>query len=889
MQRGGLRLDSRAALIQGGALGAAINPGDAENSLMIQAIRYANDHLQMPPQGKLQEAQIADLAEWVKMGAPWPDGANVASSGGSSVESKRIVDIRKSHWAFQPLREAKVSVGGGTNPIDAFLGQKLKEARIQAAPRADALTLLRRVRFNLTGLPPTMEEIRAFQKDSSRKALSAFVQRLMQSPQYGEHWARHWLDVARYADSNGSEVDHALAHAWRYRQYVIGAFQSDKPYNKFVEEQLAGDLVAQPSPESLAATGFLMLGAKSIAELDKPKLVADVVDEQVDTVSRAFLGMTMGCARCHDHKFDPLPTADYYAMAGIFFSTRMMEVNKRVATWTERPIHAQAAADLEILQKKLEAVKSERGATAKAARGKRQVMLASAPYLVVEAEHYVQGNVTVDNDDFGRGIGVVRTKREYPDEIQYEFETPEAAEYQLEMRYASNEVRPVEILINGELVETSAAGEVTGGFTADRQRCFVLGKYPLRAGANKLVLRRDGAMPLFDKWILSRATGQKYCEIVPAKPAPMENEEETKKALASLDKSIAELEKQIEAVPMAMAPYDGPVADSHILIRGSPATPGKLVARGYPTIAGGYASPQPGKESSGRLQLAGWITDRRNVLAARVIVNRVWLWQFGQGLVASPDNFGLRGEAPSHPELLDWLAGWFMDNGWSIRKLNQLICSSEAYQRQGAATGPAQDPANRLLSYFPRRRLMAEEIRDGMLAVSGSLDSNPVDSLMEVRNRTYANGGNAPKDIVKRMHYDSTRRSIYLPVVRTALYDLFAIFDHPAPGMLTGQRSPTTVAPQALYLLNSPFVKERAEALAMRVRAAGMDESAQIRSAYLLTYGRAARAAELKQAQQFLREEEGILSRTHDAKAKDAAWAKLAHALLMSNDFLYLR
>ncbi len=880
MQRGGLRLDSRAALLTGGALGPAVVPGNADQSLLVQAVRYGDEHLQMPPMGKLKAEQIAALEEWVKRGAVWPGEAEK-----SPATVTKTTDARLKHWAFQPIKSVPVPPGA-KHPIDAFLQQKISAAQLKVSPKADALTLLRRVRFNLTGLPPTEQEMAEAGRPGVYEAL---VERLLHSRQYGEHWGRHWLDVARYADSNGSEVDHALAQAWRYRDYVIGAFEHDKPFNQFITEQLAGDLMAQPTPESLAATGFLMLGAKSLAELDKPKLVADIVDEQVDTVSRAFMGLTMGCARCHDHKFDPLPTADYYAMAGIFFSTRMMDVSKRVATWTERPIDPVSAARLDTLQKKLEKLRQQRADAVKTARGTRQKMAESADFLVVEAEHYLQGNVVVDRDDFGKGIGVVRTKRTYPDELQYEFSVPQAGEYQLELRYASNEPRPVEIVINGVTVETVAAGAITGGFTADAQRWFTQGRYLLKAGTNTLAFRRDGPMPLFDKWLVGKPRSAPYASAVPIQPAPQENEEATRQKLATLDQEIAALERDMDAVPMAMAPFDGPVADSAILVRGSPATPGKIVARGFPHVAGEWDAPRPGKETSGRLELAKWLTDPRHVLTARVIVNRVWLWQFGQGLVGSPDNFGLRGEAPSHPELLDWLANWFMEHGWSVRALNRLICTSEAYQRAGSREVQPADPANRLLASFPRRRLAAEEMRDAMLAASGTLDLAPGGSLMEVRNRTYANGGNAPKDIVKKMHYDSTRRSVYLPVVRTGLYDFFAAFDYPAPGLLTGQRANTTVAPQALFLMNSPFVQAQANEVAARLLAGSESADERLGLAYRRIYGRPASAAEVQSGLRFLETEEEAARAAGAERPRDVAWQRLAHVLLMANDFLYLR
>jgi hypothetical protein len=907
-QSGGLRLDSRGAVLAGGDQGAALVVGQPGMSLLIKAIRYDDDDLQMPPKGKLKAAQIVDLTEWVKRGAPWPgdSGAAPVKKPGEMV----FTDAMKSHWAFQPLRQPPLPVGAEKrHPIDAFIEAKLTAAGLKPAPRADARTLMRRLTFDLTGLPPIPEEVAAFVEESDRLfnsnaigvgetlrtarahadgvAVKHLVSGLLDSPHHGERFARHWLDVARYADSNGSEVDHAMANAWRYRDYVVRAFNDDLPFDRFVREQIAGDLL--PDANALEATGFLMLGPKALAELDKDKLRADIVDEQVDTVSRAFLGLTLGCCRCHDHKFDPLPTADYYALAGIFRSTRSMDYSKRVATWLERPLGGPAdLARAESLMERIGELRKQRDAAGAQNAVKRQklVLAAGEKFLLIEAEHFERGNVRVETDSLGKGIGVVRTLMQYPDHIEYEFELPAAGEYQLELRYAAKESRPTELTINGNLAEMAAAAEVTGDWTPSAQRWFVQGMYAFQQGRNVLAFHRDGPVPLFDKLLIGQRSEQPHGPGVIVAPVQRTVESTSKK---ELDAAITAALRELELIPTALAPFDGPVADASIFIRGNPATTGAVVPRGFPRIVTGVAVNAPGAEQSGRLELAEWLTQPNHPLTPRVIVNRVWLWHFGQGLVRSPDNFGLRGEIPSHPELLDWLAVWFVENGWSLKKLHTLICTSEVYQRATSSSVSASDPENRLLAHFPRRRLSAEELRDAMLAVSDQLDHTSGGSLMTVLNRTYANGGNAPADVATQMHYDSPRRSLYLPIIRTALHDFFAAFDYPDPAMLTGQRASTIVAPQALFLMNSPFVKARSHAFAERVRELGESDTARVRAAYALAFARPPTAAEIQGALAFLDQEEAALRDANNPTPRASTWTRLCHVLLMSNEFQYLK
>jgi cytochrome c553 len=895
-RKGNLRLDSRAAAIAGGDLGPAVVPGKVKESLLLEAISYKDEFFQMPPTKKLSDTQIADLTEWVRRGAPWPgdEAAAPVKRDGEMVFSER----QTSHWAWQPLLQPPVPESPpGTNPIDAFLNDALRQAGISPAPPADPRVFLRRLTFDLTGLPPTPEEVEAFARAAAPDPQEV-IERLLASPHYGERYARHWLDVARYADSNGSEVDHAMANAWRYRDWVVRALNADMPFDQFAREQIAGDLIPGAGPEALAATGFLLLGPKALAELDKPKLLADVVDEQVDTVSRAFLALTVGCARCHDHKFDPIGDEDNYALAGIFASTRSIDSTKRVATWHERPLGDRGdEARVESLMQRIAALQKQRDAASAANVRPPHRLAAGEAFVVIEAEDFSRGNIRAESDNLGRGIGVVRTLMQYPDHIEYDIEVPEAGEYQLELRYAALESRPTELHLNGNLEEMAAAAEATGNWRPEGQRWFTQGRYPFRAGKNVLAFHRDGPVPLFDKILIGRPSDTPHAphigKATASNKSPAANPQNTKR---QLDATIAAAQRELEEIPTVMAPLDGPVADAPLLVRGNPANPGPRVPRGFPRILASVQADRPGTSQSGRLELAHWLTRPDNPLTARVIVNRVWQWHFGEGLVRSPDNFGLRGETPSHPELLDWLAIWFVKNGWSLKKLHTLICTSEAYARSGLPDrdlklrGPVPgDPDNRLLGHFPRRRLSAEELRDAMLVASGQLDRTVGGSLMTVLNRTYANGGTAPADIVRQMHYDAPRRSLYLPIIRTALNDFLAAFDYPDPGMLTGRRAQTTVAPQALFLMNSPFVKEQAAALAARVRSLPGDDAARIVAAYEIVVSRPPSDAEAAAAAEFLARDAKELAADGAANTQDAAWNRLCHALLASNEFLYVQ
>ena len=755
--KGGLTLDTRDGVLKGGDAGSVVAPGDPEKSKLIEAVRYKNRDLQMPPKSPLSSEQVRDLEQWVKLGAPDPRTEAVAQTGG-----KRALTVEEGRqfWAFQPLANPSVPKVGNRqsaigNPIDAFINAKLGEKKLAAAPAADKRTLIRRATFDLTGLPPTPEEVDAFLADKSPDAFAKVVDRLLASSAYGERWGRHWLDVARYADSNGLDENVAFGNAWRYRDYVVNSFNADKPYNRFVQEQIAGDLLpAEGTPqrhEQLTALGFLSIGPKLLAEPDKVKLEMDLIDEQIETLGRAFLGMTFGCARCHDHKFDPVPTADYYALAAIFKSTRTMDDLKTIAKWHEPEV----------------ATPAERA--------------------VVEAHQ-----------------------------------------------------RKV----------------------ADQKAAIA----KLVATANKSLVTDKGL-----KEVPKNAESQYPTNVIAE--------------LKQLREALAKLEKDAPELPSTMGVTDSTnvVKTLPVHIRGSHLSLGKPVPRGFPQVmqVASLRSEMPEKQS-GRLELAQWLASPQHPLTARVMVNRIWRWHFGQGLVASTDNFGILGERPSHPELLDWLARKFIAEGWSVKAMHRHIMASAAYQR---ATKPAADALrsvvdseNRLLSHFPIRRLEVEEVRDSVLFVAGALERTMGGKTIPVKNREFF-FNHTSKDATT---YDSPRRALYLPVVRNNVYDLFEQFDFPDPAVPNGNRNATVVAPQALLMLNSDLVGKAAEKFAASLLASASDDVRRIELAYQKAYARPPTAKELARAKKFLTDFRP------DSAASPSAWAVFCQSLLAANEFIYL-
>jgi hypothetical protein len=1095
--KAGLRLDSLEALLTGGESGPAVVVGKPDESLLVDVIGYRNS-IQMPPKSKLPEAEIAILTEWVRRGVPWPNSKPSAPGPvPTTATPNTFTDEQKSFWAFQPVKhEMPPDVKNSDwirSPIDRFILAELEAKGLSVSRAADRQTLMRRVTLDLIGLPPTPDEVAEFRNDESPDALERVVDRLLASPRYGERWGRHWLDVARYADSNGLDENLAYANAYRYRDYVVKALREDKPYDRFLMEQIAGDLLwsqgqatteglpstsATSTPDSfdaLVATGYLCLGAKMLAEDDPVKMQMDIIDEQVDTIARSVMGLTMGCARCHDHKYDPLTMDDYYGLAGVFKSTQTMDTFTVVARWHERPLATpQQSQQRDELQRLADAAKQaaeklkteateafltearqQSGAYLLAATREFQLaehLSGAKPRgnsanpkeipgaILIEAEDFTRGNVLKDRESYGKEIGVLVNRGETPNFTEYDFESTSAGLYQFELRYAAAATRPVKLFINSKLAKSDAASRVTGSWEPNTQTWFVECLVTLNAGHNLVRLEQPQFFPHIDKLLLTPAepgvgASNATTRLSPAEsatteprlhssltqqwvksiqavqsdpksiltawhqfvraqrltvdPAMPENgvakilgdaqpvsldelanryqqlfaeADQSWTALKATDagkdadalpdpileaarkllvdpkgpfKIPADIEKLFStetvgqlktlreeqtrresAVPKyaeAMAVVDSMPENLKIHLRGSHLTLGREVPRQLPRIIS-RAEARELTNGSGRLQFAEWITSRDHPLTARVMINRIWQWHFGQGLVRSPDNFGRLGERPSHPALLDWLADEFSRHAtggpispirpippanefsasgersprsWSIKAAHRKIIGSAAYQ-QNTELNPAAvpvDPENRLLWRFHRQRMDVEVLRDSLLALSGLLDETPGGTLLPTPNRNYVTSTANVNPAV----YNSNRRSIYLPVIRSALYDVFTAFDFADPSTLAGQRDQTTVAPQALFMMNSAFVLEQVQILAKQLLERNdLDVSGRIRHLYQLCYGRSPSEAEVIRASGYLERVRGELTQSESEKIEFRAWTSLCRAVLSANEFVYV-
>ncbi|MSQ94722.1 MAG: DUF1553 domain-containing protein [Gemmataceae bacterium] len=775
--RGGLRVDDRGGLVNGGGRGPAVVPGNPEKSLLIQAVRHTHKDVKMPPKKHLTDGEIADLTQWIKDGAAWPKPRVPVSISRPNPEYPKL---RKEHWAWQPIREvARPSVkdaGWARDDIDRLILAKLEAKGLKPVADADPLTLIRRVTFDLTGLPPSVKEVddfaSAWQAAGAKRGevFAKAVDRLLASPQFAERWGRHWLDVARYAESTGSARNLPYPHAWRYRDYVIDAFNTDKPYDQFLREQIAGDLLpddgGKVKDERLIATGFLALGMRDVNQRFKVRFVMDNIDEQIDTVTRSVLALTVSCARCHDHKFDPIPTTDYYALAGIFQSSDLCA-------------------------------------------GLRNKM-------------------------GGGGL---------------------------------------------DYYDTALLLPLSGRGTADP-------KLTARIEQTKAALAKVRAD------LLDLAENP---DKIPAGP-------EREKKIVAARQRVNKV--QLELVALSDPALHGAVAygvrdakhigNAEIRLRGEAEKLGPSVPRGFLSIFDVAGAPKINPTTSGRLELAQWLTSDKNPLTARVLVNRAWHHLFGAGLVASVDNFGVTGDPPSHPELLDYLAARFMNDGWSVKKLVRTLVLTRAYQL-GAETPAANlktDPANRLLWRHSPRRLSAEEIRDATLAAAGKLDlTRPAGSPAKDMKVIELTNVSPEAKRLEAAANQSLHRSIYLPLLRTLTPRALEIFDFAEQGMVTGSRDTTTVATQALYLLNDPFVRQQSRELAQRVLGRKeIDDAGRISLAYRLTLSRPATPKEIERATSYIADYEAAASEEKSVQnPRVAAWSSLCQALLASAEFRYIR
>ena len=877
---GGLNLDSKVGVANGGDSGVVVMAGAPDKSLLIEAVRYKNQDLQMPPKGQMSSSEIEILEKWVRLGVP---DSRTESRPGTVRPTGMTIEDGRDFWSFKPVADPDIPSVENADwvqmPIDAFVLLKLEQRKAKPAEQADKRTLIRRVTFDLIGIPPTPEEIAAFLADESSDAFEKVVERLLESPHYGVRWGRHWLDVARYADSNGLDENLAFGNAWRYRDYVVDSFNDDKPFDQFLIEQLAGDLVTESNRETKTATGFLVLGAKVLAEPDKEKLFMDTIDEQLDTIGKAFLGMTIGCARCHDHKFDPIKQTDYYALAAILKSTRTFGDTQTgvIKHWHE---YSMATEDELADLKKINAELAEKKSAASSFKSKETLRLRdkarakAADYLAAAARISPDTSLT-DVSAIAEPLGL------HPRILHH---------CRLHLKYHADDP------VFAQWHSLKHSDDASGNDAAEQIKTHYRALFEQAESAFAKARKKDAKTKTLDDESLEPVRAALYdlsgFLAVPPKPE-FAFDEETLAEYYRLMEEARLAESNAPDEPSIMGVADGTVLTSlPIHIRGSHRNFGEPVGREFPEVMRtSSVRPVLPRNQSGRLELARWMASTKHPLTARVYVNRVWRWHFGAGIVKSTENFGRLGDRASHPELLDWLARRFMESGWSTKELHRLILSSSTYQMASSnsdATIAEADPENRLLWKFGLRRLEAEQIRDAILAVSGRLNSELGGKTVPLRNRQFVFNHTS----VDHTKYDSLRRSLYLPVIRNNVYSLFSQFDFPDPTMPTGSRNATVVAPQALLMMNAGLVMESADHLAKMLLNEGLDNAGRVNSAYERALGRLPSESEAKRSLAFVSAamSTGLTDAASvDTEAEHNAWSMFCQGLFASNEFIYQR
>ncbi len=925
----GLRLDSREALLRGGENGPAVVPGSAAESLLIQAIRRIGDDVTpMPPDKPLSREAVDDLTRWIAAGASWPDRA-------APVQAAR-------HWSFEPVKDvAPPNVPGAnvSSPIDAFLTTSQHSRGVSPAGPAEKRILIRRATFDLTGLPPTPDQVASFLADTSPEAFVRVVDRLLASPRHGEKWGRAWLDVARYADTAGETADMPVPDAWRYRNYVINAINADKPFDQFLREQIAGDLLARDLPgdappdryaELVTATGYLAVARRFGFDSLKDHFLT--IDDTIDTFSKSLLGLTVACARCHDHKYDPVTANDYYALFGIFESTRYPapgcekdrvprdnvplvppeEYRRQVDAQKSRVASAEAALNVAESRVAQAAAGSEKAlAAGEIGNGGAQDFAASAGTGSLHDLSIRKGEMLKLTVSPKSGHGADSTRIEL--QIREENAAkrvwdvtrdllPDAYQNATGFRHDDGlgnkavwqvwdgaAVPRLLTEFDRDAVGTRGLASWRGAEpcpclfvnTNEQPVAFQTVKQPARSialhpgpkGAVVLAWQSpiDGVVSISGRVEdIDASGGDGVGWSLAIGPDLGEALAGSVDALRALNQAKAALDSLPGSTPQGYAVAEGSPHDANLRVKGDPDTRGAVVPRRFLEALGGQ--PVPSGAGSGRRELAGWICDPKNPLTPRVIVNRVWQGHFGNGLVRTPDNFGVRGEAPTNPELLDWLTARFLADGWSLKALHRRVMLTDAYQRADATDDrdALADPDNLTLWRFDRRRLTAEEIRDALLFVSGDLDPTPAGPHPFPEPKTWSFTQHNPFTAV----YDHDRRSVYLMTQRIKRHPFLALFDGPDPNSCTGRRDSTTVPTQALFYLNDPFVHARASGLARRL-APLPDDAGRLDRACRLLFGRPPRDAERAVARRFL-------------AARPNDWAGFLRVLFASNEFVYV-
>jgi cytochrome c553 len=924
---GGLRLDSREGLLRGGEQGPVAEGEDPDDSLLMRAIRRNDDEVvAMPPDKPLDGESVADLRRWVAAGMPWPDQ-------GSMIRASR-------HWAFEPVRIHEPPTAAA-NPIDAFLQDDRRAKGLTPVAPADKRTLIRRTTYDLLGLPPSPDEVEAFLLDDSPGAFETVVDRLLASPHHGEKWGRAWLDVAHYADTAGETADFPVPDAWRYRNYVIDSINADKPYDQFLREQIAGDILAGELPadappgrfaELVTATGYLAIARRFGFDVLKDQYLT--IDDTIDTVGKGMLGLTIACARCHDHKYDPITADDYYALFGIFESTRYPSPG------CEKDRVPRDNVPLLSPSEQARRVGSLRSAIAEA---EKALAIAEKPDVEVAS----RGVKTLASGDIPNGGEQAFSKGTGADAL-FDLEIHKGEMILLTVSPKSGHGAD-STLVELKIAESGGEGrtwEATKDFLNDASQSKETFWHAWDAASTPrlltdLVKDAEGTPGLLsrkgleftpclfvntnDRAIAFQTVRQpsKSLALHPGPRGPVVLAWESPidvtvsitgrvadidpsggdgvgwsisigsglgKALAgaaeatvALNRAKRELEAFEASMPRGYSVVEGGPHNAVVRIKGDPETLGPQVPRRFLQVLGG--KPIANSSASGRRDLADWIADPKNPLTSRVIVNRVWQGHFGNGLVRTPDNFGVRGEPPDHPELLDWLAARLLSDGWSLKKLHRLIVLSEAYRMAVAEDerNARIDPDNLALWRFERRRLTAEEIRDALLAVSGDLDSTPGGPHPFPESKSWSYTQHNPFTAV----YDHDRRSVYLMTQRIKRHPFLALFDGPDPNSCTGRRDSTTVPTQALFFLNDPFVHARAASLARRL-AALRDDPARLDRATRLLFGRSPREAEAALLRRFMESSEAESGGKPVEVRHQAAWAGWLRVLFSTNEFCYV-
>ena len=833
---------------------------------------------------------------------PIHDAAKTGDLAGVQAELDKGIDIEagRKHWAYHPLKAPAIpkirNTAWPSNDIDCFILARLEATGLSPGADAEKIVLVRRLYFDLIGLPPTPEEITRFADDPSPKAYENLVDSLMASPRFGERWGRHWLDVARYAESM-SLRGRLLKHAWRYRDYVIDAFNDDLPYDQFLRQQLAGDLLKATSVDAqrrnLIAMTYLMMGDALLENQDKSQLDMDYVDEQLDAIGKGMLAQTIACARCHDHKFDPIPTRDYYAMAGILKNVQWLK-HGNVSNFMEKPlpISEETKRGLEIHDASIARLKSEINILKPKVTGKG---LPPVPAKDLPG-------IVVDNTDakatgrWAKSSGVpnhVGSEYLYSNtsgsKVIYPVKFPKGGKYVVRISGAQHPNRApkalVTVLHNGgsksfRLDQRKSPGAFNkagsdGYFQSLGFYEFPSGQWDAveistKGGGGLVVADAVQFLPVDnDGKVTIPQLSQQGKELSPAE------EKELKARMAKLTTDLSALQKRKPAPEMVNSAVEKKKpTDMKIHVRGNIYQLGAIAPRGVLQVANYGPAPKMPTNASGRLELADWVTDPANPLTARVMANRVWQWLIGEGLVRTVDNFGTRGESPSHPELLDHLAVQFVQQGWSVKKLIRAIALSKTYRLSSARGEQPEDPENRLLAHMNHRRLDAEALRDTMLSVGGTLK-------LEMGGATFP--ASLKTDV--GFQFEAPRRSVYVPVFRSSLPELFEVFDFANSSLVTGRRTLSTVAPQALFMMNHPFVRTQAKLAAERLLGDSQPkEEHRIDHAYLRILGRHATVAEIALSQKFLK---SVIDTTE--KGRGEAWTQMVQSLFSTIDFRYVR